>query len=336
MLTLSTLTILPAALVAQAPPVNVSQQLKSEQPLIDRLVKEMKAKEALVKAEALIALERPAYDNKDLNTVAQSQNTWRDLVIAHLLAARTAFTAGEWEKGGEILQKGLSLAKDNQAAFVSGAKGTLDTWKGPEADAKAFLADKAPRIDEIRLEIAKADSEAANADAIKKMNKADKAAFDGRQAKAKAGAEELKQLESAKLIHENNLKLAEKIHGFVDSTTKLCDDDIKTVSTAIEKSQARIKIQADEIQAFNTKQKEAKKKVVIKGNSNWVDAVMNDHENVTKLVVPETQVSFLNRLLVLDPGNAKAQKALDNIVAGKAPFDAEKAPKGKGKAKKSR
>jgi len=307
MLTLSTLTILPAALIAQAP-VNVSQQLRSEQPAIDRLVKELKAKDALVKAEALIAIEKPAYNKTDLNTVAQSQNAWRDLVIAHLLAAKTAFAAGEWEKGNEILQKGLAIAKDNQAAFTAGAQPTLDMWKTPEADAKAFLADKTARI------------QALNANA----------------AKTPAEAEELKQLESAKAVHENNLKLSEKIHGFVDGTVKLCEDDIKTVNSAIEKSQNRIKTQADEIQTFNTKIKEdKKKKVQIKGNSNWVDAVMNDQENLTKLANPETQVGFLNRLLVLDPGNAKAQKALDNILAGKAPFEAEKKP-AKGKAKKSR
>ena len=306
MLTLSTLTILPAALVAQAP-VNITQQLNSERPVIDGLVKQLKAKEALVRAEALIAIEKPAYNKTDLNTVAQSQNAWRDLVIAHLLAAKTAFAAGEWEKGGEILQKGLTLAKENQVAFVAGAQPTLEMWKTPEGDAKTFMEKNTARIQELT----------ANA------------------AKTPAETDELKQLEGAKAVHENNLKLSEKIHGFVDGTIKLCEDDTKTVSTAIEKSQARIKIQADEIQAFNTKLKEGKKKVQIKGNSNWVDAVMNDQENLTKLGTPDTQVGFLNRLLVLDPGNAKALKAMDNILAGKAPFAVEK-KSAKGKAKKSR
>jgi hypothetical protein len=32
------------------------------------------------------------------------------------------------------------------------------------------------------------------------------------------------------------------------------------------------------------------------------------------------QAAFLNRLLVLDPGNAGAQQALDNLKAGKEAF----------------
>jgi len=306
MLTLSTLAVLPAALIAQAP-VNISQQLRAEQPVIDGLVKSFKAKEALVKAEALIAIEKPAYNKTDLNTVGQSQNAWRDLMIAHIVAGRTAFSAGEWEKAVAILEKGLVLAKENKEAFVAGAQPTLETWKAPEKEAKDFFAQQSGRIQELS---AKADKTAAE-------------------------IEELKQLESAKGVYENNLKLLQKIQGFVDNTTKVCDEDIKLMTTTLEKGQGRIKDQSTEIETFNTKLKENKKnKVQIKGNSNWVDAVMNDQTNFTKLTGTD-QVGLLNRLLVLDAGNAKAQKALENILAGKDPFAVEKKAPAKGKAKKS-
>ena len=333
LLTLSTLTVLPAALVAQAP-VNFSEQLKTEQPVIESLLKALKPKEAFAKAQALIAVERPAYNTKDLNTVAQSMYVWRDLMSAHFLAAKSAFASGELEKGGDILQKALTLAKDNKAAFIAGAQPTLDTWKGPEVEAKTFLAEKPAKIQELNDDIAKVEKELTNLDAIKKMSKAEKNALAARQTKAQAEVEEKNQLESAKKVYEDNLKLSEKIHGLVDGTIKICDEDIKTVNTAIEKNQARIKNQMDEIQAYNTRIKEKNKAAKINGNSNYVNGVMEEHTNLTKMPTPEAQVSFLNRMLVLDPGNAKAQKALDNLLAGKDPFEVEKKPI-KGKVKKA-
>lgn len=330
MFTLSTLYVLPAALIAQAP-ANISQALKTEQPAIEKLIKELKAKEALSRAETMISGLKPVYDTKDLNTVAQSQNALRDFISAHIVAAKAAIAAGEWEKASAILEKGLGLAKENKVSFLAGAQPTLDTWNKAETDAKTFMADKPAHIQELKADIAKVEAELTNQDAVKKMNKAERAALQERQNKAQAEATEVTQLEADKVVHERNQVQAAKIRAFVDGLSTDCDEVVKVIATSLEKNQARIKTQKDEIDAFNNKLKESKKKVQIKGNSNWVDAVMNDHENITKIPNAETQVGFLNRLLVLDPGNAKAQKALDNILAGKVPFEAEKPVKAKGK-----
>jgi hypothetical protein len=332
--TLSTLFLFPAVLAAQAP-ADISQQLKTEQPAIEKLLKELRTKDALAKGEALIATPKPVYNNENLNTVAQSQNTTRDMVSAHILAARTIIAAGDWEKANAILEKGLALAKENKTSFLSGAQPTVDTWAKAEANAKAFQAAKPARIQELKDGIAKVQAELANPEAIKKMNKAERNALEERRKKAVADAEELKQLEADKAVHDQNMQQAAKVHAFVDGLSKDCDDVIKIVATSLEKNQGRTKIQKDEIAAFNAKLLASKKKVQIKGNSNWVDAVLNEKDNITRLPGAETQVSFLNRLLVLDPGNAKAQKVLGNILAGKAPFEAEK-PAPKGKSKKSR
>lgn len=334
-ITLSTLFLFPAVLIAQAP-AGISQQLKTEQPVIEKLLKELQTKDALVKAEALIASPKPIYDNTNLNTVAQSQNAIRDLVSAHILAAKAAIATGDWEKASTILEKGLALANENKTSFLSGAQPTVDTWNKAEVDAKVFLAEKPARIQELKDGIAKVQAELANPDAIKKMSRAERNALEERRKKAETtDAEELKQLETDKAVHEQNLQQAAKIHTFVGGLSKDSDDVIKIVATALEKNQGRIKTQKDEITAFNAKLQASKKKVQIKGNSNWVDAVLNEKENITRLPSAETQVSFLNRLLVLNAGNVKARKALDNILAGKAPFEAEK-PAAKGKGKKSR
>ena len=84
--------------------------------------------------------------------------------------------------------------------------------------------------------------------------------------------------------------------------------------------------------SFNTEQ--VLKRVKIVGNRNWVDAVLRNAENITKLGGPQQQVAFLNRLLFLDPTNQGAQKAVDNLKAGKEPFPKEAKPAKKSASKK--
>ena len=96
---------------------------------------------------------------------------------------------------------------------------------------------------------------------------------------------------------------------------------IKAAEEAAAKANKVVADQKDEITQFNTQQ--AIRKVKIAGNKNWVDAVMRVPDNVTKLGSPQVQAAFLNRLLVLNPGNAAAQRALDNLKAGKDAFAKE-------------
>jgi hypothetical protein len=327
----STLALLPAALIAQAPAPGISQLLRSEQPVIDKLVKDLKTQEALAKAEALIATPKPAYDNKDLNSVAQSQNTYRDLVSAHILAAKTAIAAGDWEKASKILEAGLALAKENQSLFNAGAKPTLDGWVKADTDAQKFLAEYPSKSQALKDDLAKFTAAKSDQEAIKKMNKEQRTALNEWAKKAQAEDEELAHLDADKKVHDGNAATAVKVKGFIDGINADCQSVVKIVSTSIEKNQARIKAQADEIKTFNGKQAEkkpaGKKKVA---PITWVEAVMNDHQNIEKLPVAD-QVGFLNRLLVLEPKNEKAQKTLANILAGKAPFEAEKKPAAKGK-----
>jgi hypothetical protein len=107
---------------------------------------------------------------------------------------------------------------------------------------------------------------------------------------------------------------------------------IKTAEEAASKAKAAVTAQNGEITDFNTKL--VIKKVKIVGKKNWVDAVLHEPVNITKQGAPEEQAAFLNRLLVLDPGNAGAQKALDNIVAGKDPFPKDPKPAKKSGKKK--
>ena len=334
-LSYSTLALLPAALIAQAP-ANISQQLKAEQPAIDGLIKSFKAKEALVKAEALIATPAPAYDKKDLNTIVQSSHQVRDLVSAHMIAAKAANAAGQWERANAILEKGLAIAKQNKADFLAATEANLDaTWKKPETDAKAFLAganERAEKIKTLESRIASVELELSNAEAIKKMNKTERAALKERQAQAVKDADEigqLKAMENDRKMHEDNLAKVAQVRGYLDEMTKDADGVITAMAGSLEKNQARVMAQADEIKVYNSKQAEQKKGKKKVAPVSWVEAVMNDTQNVVKLA-PADEVSFLNRLLVVEPSNKKAQKALDNVIAGKAPFEAEKkAAKGK-------
>ena len=107
---------------------------------------------------------------------------------------------------------------------------------------------------------------------------------------------------------------------------------VKAAETSVAKAKEVLAAQNDEITKFNTEQ--VMKKVKIVGKKNWVDAVLRNHENITKLNGAQAQAAFLNRLLVLDPGNAGASKALENLKQGKEAFAKEAKPAKKAGRKK--
>ncbi|HEX9081531.1 MAG TPA: hypothetical protein VF768_04575, partial [Holophagaceae bacterium] len=127
---------------------------------------------------------------------------------------------------------------------------------------------------------------------------------------------------------------AKIVAKFLADNTAEADGMVKAATEDLDKVKANIAAQAKEISDFN--EKEAKKKVKVVGNRTWVDAVLRDHENITKLSTPQDQAGFVNRLLVLDPGNATAEKVLKNLEEGKEPFVKEAKPARKGHVRRKK
>jgi hypothetical protein len=321
------------ALVAQAPSrVDLVQLFNTELPGINQLLKELKTQEAMTKAQGLLPAEAPRFDGSTMPSLAQSVDDTRGMGALYGLFAKTASAAGRWETAVEIQEKRAQGARASLIEFDKAAIATQ--WKKAAQDSRDYVTKNEPLKKELEIKIAAFKAEFEDIKATKKkLTKDESTAFNARGAKIQQDEQELAQIAAALPIHQKNLVNAPKVFKLLADDRKELEGMIKTASEAAAKAQKAIANQNDEITQFNTQQ--IIKKVKIVGKKNWVDAVLRAPENITKQGAPEDQAAFLNRLLVLDPGNALAQKALDNLKAGKDAFAKAAKPGKKVGAKKS-
>jgi hypothetical protein len=325
--------LLPAvALVAQAPAkLDLVHLFNTELPGINQMLKELKMQEAMIKAQGLLPVEAPKFDGSTMLSLAQSVDDTRGMGALYGLYAKTASAAGRWETAVEIQEK---RALGARATLIDFDKATIATqWKKAAQDSQDYVAKNEARKQELETKVAAFKAEFEDIKATKKkLTKDEATAFNDRGAKIQQDEQELAQIAAALPIHQKNLVNAPKVFKIIGDTRKEIEGLIKTADEAAAKARKAIVNQNEEITQFNTQQ--VIKKVKVVGKKNWVDAVLRAPENITKQGASEDQAAFLNRLLVLDPGNAGAQKALDNLKAGKDAFAKAAKPAKKGAAKK--
>ncbi|MBI1751309.1 MAG: hypothetical protein HY014_07940 [Acidobacteria bacterium] len=331
-----TFLLVPAVtLVAQAPAdQNLAQRFNTELPGINQLLKELKPQEALAKVQALIPAQRPPFNAATPKDIGQSLDNAQGLMSLYRLYANVTSESGQWEKALEIQEK-RALAARATLTDLEKAQAPLATqWNDVAKSSSEFVAKNEPRQKELEAKVTafKAEYEELKA-SKKKLSKKEADDFNARGAQVQQDETELMQIANALPVHKQNLANAPKVAKLLADNRKEVEGMIKAADEAVAKAKQAVANQNDEITQFNTQQ--TIKKVKIVGKKNWVDAVLRAPENVTKLGTPQAQAAFLNRLLVLDPGNASAKKALDNLVAGKDAFAKEaKASKKAGTKKK--
>lgn len=324
------------ALVAQAPApatAELVQRFNAELPGITQMLKELKAQEALVKVKTLIPAERPPFKSDSFPTIGQSMDNAQGYLSLHRLWANVASEAGQWETAVEVQEARAKAARAIQADLDKALAPIGAQWKKVSDEANDYIAKNTPRQLELQtiLKALKDDVDAVNAK-TKKLDAKGLEELKARIAKANADQQELDQINASLPIHKQNLVNAPKVTKMLADNRKEAENLVKAADEALVKAKKAVTDQNDEITQFNTSQ--VIKKVKIVGRKTWVDAVLRAPENITKLGAPQTQAAFLNRLLVLDPGNAGAQKALDNLKAGKEAFAKEPKSGKKGASKK--
>jgi chromosome segregation ATPase len=322
------------ALVAQAPAsTDLTQRFNAELPGINQMLKAFQAQEAMAKVEGLIPAERPAFNGANLQTIGQSMDNAQGLLSFYRLWANTASEAGQWEKAVEIQQKRLKTAQAIKADLEKAQAPIAAQWEKAAKDSQDYLAKGEPRKKELEpaINAFKAEYEELKS-GKKKLTKKEADEFNARGAQIAKDEEELAQINAALPVHRQNIANAPKVTKVLAENRKEVDGMIKAADTSLAKAKEVLASQNDEITKFNTDQ--VIKKVKIVGKKNWVDAVLRNHENITKLSGAQAQAAFLNRLLVLDPGNAGATKALENLKQGKEPFAKEARPAKKAGKKK--
>jgi hypothetical protein len=322
------------ALVAQTPaPADLTQRFNAELPGINQMLKTFQAQEAMAKVEGMIPAERPAFNGTNVLTIGQSMDNAQGLLSFYRLWANTAAEAGQWEKAIEIQQKRLKVAQGIKADLDQAQAPIIAQWDKAAKDSQDYLAKNAGRQQELQTTLNDLKEEIAAVNA--KTKKPDAKGLEDlktRAAKAPEQQLELDQINAALPVHKQNLVNAPKVAKVLADNRKEAEGMVKAAETSLTKAKEVLATQNDEITKFNTEQ--VMKKVKIVGKKNWVDAVLRNHENVTKLNGTQTQAAFLNRLLVLDPGNAGAAKALENLKQGKEPFAKEAKPAKKAGKKK--
>jgi hypothetical protein len=316
------------ALVAQAPatqpsaPVDLAKRFNMELPGINQLLKDLKPQEALAKVQPLIPAERPAFAASDAKSIAQSLDNAQGLMSLYRLYANVCSEAGQWEKAAETQTKRAQDARAILADLEKAQAPFAAQWQKVARESGDYVAKNTPRQQELQagLKALKEDVDAVNAKQ-KKLDAKGLEELKARIAKAPQEQQELDQISAALPIHKQNLVNAPKVTKVLSDNRKEVEGMIKDADEAVAKANKAVSGQNDEITQFNTQQ--VIKKVKVVGKKNWVDAVLRVPENITKLGSPQVQAAFLNRLLVLDPGNAGAQKALDNLKAGKEAFAKE-------------
>ena len=322
------------ALVAQTPaPADLTQRFNAELPGINQMLKALQAKEAMAKVEGMIPAERPAFNGTNLQTIGQSMDNAQGLLSFYRLWANTASEAGQWEKALEIQQKRLKTAQAIKADLDKAQAPISAQWDKVSKDAQDAIAKGEARKKELEpvIEAFKAEYEELKS-GKRKLTKKQADEFNARGTKIALDEQELLQINAALPVHKQNLTNAPKVVKILADNRKEAEGMIKAAETSTTKAKDVLTSQNDEITQFNTAQVIRKVKIV--GKKTWVDAVLRNPDNVTKISGAQLQAAFLNRLLVLDPGNAGAEKALENLKQGKEPFAKEAKPAKKAGAKK--
>ena len=323
-----------ATLVAQAPAkVDLVQRFNSELPGVNRLLKELKTQEALSKVQGLVPAERPAFNGASLQTITLSLDDARGMGALYGLLAKVTSASGQWEKSVEIQEKRTQGARTTLAELEKAQAPIADLWKKVSQDSGDYVTKNEPRRKDLQAKISTFKAEYDEIKASKrKLPKKEADDFNARGVQIQQDEQEVAQIDAALPVHKKNLANAPKVFKILDDNRKEAEGMVKTAEEALAKIKQLVVDQNDEITQFNTQQ--VIKKVKVVGRKNWVDAVLRAPTNTTKQGGPEEQTAFLNRLLVLDPGNGAAQKALDNLLAGKDAFAKEAKPAKKSSSKK--
>lgn len=323
--------LFPAALVcfslAGQAPANLVDAFNREAPAINKLIAEMHPEDALAKAEGLLPAQKPVFDTSNLNTISQSSTNFRGLTAIYKACGNAAASAGDWDKCLGYYEKALATAKEGRDTFkaqaVSQATSALEKMKAGHALTKEQWGKMRPDFVAREAEYQKNKKDL---EALPKRTKEQEGFL-------KELSEVLPKLQGDIKTNDEKLKLFENAIRQNEGVVSSVQDMVKELDQAVTKAEGdakgmseKIQAQKAEIETFNAAQLKKNKKLKIQGNKNWADAVMAGKDNFAGKT-PLDQSNLLHRLLVLDPGNKEAVKALDNIKQGRDIFPAPKSKK---------
>ena len=271
---LSVLTLLPAALAAQAPapaPVapaapSLADKFKAQSPAIEALRKTDPAA-ALVKAEALIPAIPPVFNKADFRTAQDSMGEYNALTDIYRAAASCADSAGQWEKAKDYATKAKANAQATYDNSVPPFTAFQDSWKKAQAEAQKHL-----------------DEEAA-------LAKVEKPTPDQ--------TVQLNALRLNESVYQKNVSSGKTMVDAVDARLKVLKDQPADFDPFIANITDRLKTEAANIDKFKG-DKKAFAAAALKGADAYKDK--------------DQEVTYLRRLQVLDPSSKAIPRRIDVLL----------------------
>ena len=288
------LTLLPAALAAQAPAASqtapapapsLEDQIKAQLPAIDALKKSDPAA-ALAKAEALVPAVVPPFDKSDFGKAQASMSDYNALTDLYRSAAACADAAGQWEKAKDFAEKAKANAQATYDNAVPPFTAFQDTWKKAQADAQQKLDER---------------------DSLAKMES--------------LTAEQGKRLDFLRAnegIFKKNIASGKTMVDAVDARLKDLKAQPADFDPFIANITERLKTEAGNIEKFKG-DKKAFAAAALKGADAYKDK--------------DAEVTYLRRLQVLDPSSKAIAYKLD-VLLGKVKARPAKASRKPAHAKK--
>ncbi len=288
---ISTLTLIPAALAAQAPvpaaqaapapapapAPSLADQFKAQAPAIEALKKTDPAA-ALAKAEALIPAIAPIFNKTDFSKAQDSMGEYNALTDIYRTAASCADAAGQWEKAQDYATKAKATAQANHDGALPPFTAFQDTWKKAQADAQKNLDEEA--------ELAKVEKPTDDQ------------------------AKRLAFLQQNQGVFQKNVANGKTMVDAVDARLKVLQDQTSDFDPFIANITERLKTEAANIEKFKG-DKKAFAAAALKGADTYKDK--------------EQEVTYLRRLQVLDPSSKAISHKID-VLLGKAKDEPAKRP----------
>jgi tetratricopeptide (TPR) repeat protein len=274
---------------AQTPGQTLGQRLAALRPELTRLMETFQYAEAQAKAESLIPTEKPVFDTSSVNALHTSTSRTYPDLCQVYLMA---FQTSD-------LNGQWEKALDYLNKALATAKENVEKGKEPLTEQRDYWSKKALAFKGLMDK---------NAEAIQTLRAKQKLEDyeEGTMNQVKAWEKEMAEGEKWTKFFQYDLDMAVRN---VDDFTKWAAQQDK-----------KIKDQQADIDTYKGHPGDKAK---------WVEAVISSKTYLDAYVDKTDKVSFVHRLMVLDPDNRKVQNTLDVILGKAAPEKEKAAPKKK-------
>ncbi|MBI4912462.1 MAG: hypothetical protein HY823_06975 [Acidobacteria bacterium] len=165
--------LIPAIVSAQAPggEASLGQRLRTERPEVERLISELKSREAQARAEALLPPQVPAFNKADNQALVASYVKYLELSQAYYLAFKAADAAGQWEKALEHIRRAKQVATENHETVKEPFTKLSEYYKNQAQRGKGMLQENAEYIKGIRAKANPDESDKQQLELVAKEEK---------------------------------------------------------------------------------------------------------------------------------------------------------------------